>query len=567
LNINNGLAKQLIDANLLTQEKTISVLEQAKKEKKPFVHLLVEKNLVKAIYVAMFAAQEFGYPFFDISALDLADDISTIFKPEYLEKYQVIPIAKKNNRVVIGISDPMTIDHLDDLKFHTGYMFDVIIVEHDKLTKMIETLISSQDDGMSDLDDEIGELDFESDTEEDTEEEKEPDKHSDDKLVQFVNNMLVNAIKKGVSDLHFEPYEKGYRVRYRLDGILQQVATPPIQLASRISARLKVLSRLDISEKRVPQDGRMKMRLSKNKSIDFRVNTCPTLFGEKIVMRILDSDSAKLGIDSLGYEPEQKQLYLDALAKPYGMILVTGPTGSGKTVSLYTGLNILNTEDRNISTAEDPAEINLYGINQVNVNPKVGLTFASALKAFLRQDPDVIMVGEIRDLDTGEIAIKAAQTGHLVLSTLHTNDAPQTLTRLLNMGIPPFNIASSVSLIIAQRLGRRLCPNCKQVHEIDDESLLQEGFLNSDIGTFTLYKPNQDGCDACSGGYKGRVGIYQVMPISEEMGKLIMSGGNSIDLGEQSKKEGIDDLRRSGLKKVMQGIIGLEEVNRVTMDG
>jgi type IV pilus assembly protein PilB len=384
-------------------------------------------------------------------------------------------------------------------------------------------------------------------------------------VVRFVNKVLLDAIKRGASDVHFEPYEKRYRVRYRIDGILSEVASPPINLAAKLTARVKVMSRMDISERRVPQDGRIKLKLSKKRAIDFRVNTCPTLFGEKVVLRILDPSSAQLGIDALGYEPEQKQLYMDALSNPYGMILVTGPTGSGKTVSLYTGLNILNVPETNISTAEDPAEINLEGINQVNVNEKVGLTFAEALKAFLRQDPDIIMVGEIRDLETAGIAIKAAQTGHLVLSTLHTNDAPQTLTRLMNMGVPAFNIATSVNLIIAQRLGRRLCGDCKTLDDLPKEVLVSEGFTKADLAEgIKIYKAV--GCDKCTGGYKGRVGIYQVMAISEEMGRLIMGGANSIDLADQARKEGIDDLRRSALKKVMKGLISLEEANRVTKD-
>jgi len=388
---------------------------------------------------------------------------------------------------------------------------------------------------------------------------------SDAPVVKYVNKILVDAINKGASDVHFEPYEKRYRVRYRVDGILSEVASPPLNIAAKLTARIKVMSRMDISERRVPQDGRIKLKLSKKRAIDFRVNTCPTLFGEKVVLRILDPSSAQLGIDALGYEPEQKELYMKALANPYGMILVTGPTGSGKTVSLYTGLNILNTPETNISTAEDPAEINLEGINQVNVHEKVGLTFSAALKAFLRQDPDIIMVGEIRDIETASIAIKAAQTGHLVLSTLHTNDGPQTLTRLMNMGVPAFNIATSVTLIIAQRLGRRLCSHCKALDDLPEEVLLEEGFTQEDIETTPkIYKGV--GCDQCTNGYKGRVGIYQVMGISEEMGRMIMAGANSIDLADQSRKEGIDDLRRSALKKVMQGLISLEEANRITKD-
>ncbi len=384
-------------------------------------------------------------------------------------------------------------------------------------------------------------------------------------VVRFVNKIMLDAIKRGASDIHFEPYEKMFRVRTRLDGVLTQVASPPIALANKVCARLKVMSRMDIAERRVPQDGRIKMKLSKNRAIDFRVNTCPTLFGEKIVLRILDPSSAKLGIDALGYESDQKQLYLDALAKPYGMILVTGPTGSGKTVSLYTGLNILNTEDRNISTAEDPAEINLPGINQVNVNPKVGLTFASALRAFLRQDPDIIMVGEIRDLETAEIAIKAAQTGHLVLSTLHTNDAPKTLTRLVDMGVKPYAIASTVNLIIAQRLGRRLCENCREIRDIPAEALLQEGFTEAEINDgLKVYGPV--GCNQCNDGYKGRVGIFQVLPVTEAIQRIIMEGGNAIQIAEVAQREGVADLRQAGLQKVKDGVTGLEEINRVTIE-
>ncbi|HID49378.1 MAG TPA: type IV-A pilus assembly ATPase PilB, partial [Chromatiales bacterium] len=389
----------------------------------------------------------------------------------------------------------------------------------------------------------------------------------DTPVVRFVNKVMLDAINKGASDIHFEPYEKSYRVRLRIDGVLREVAAPPIGMAPRLSARLKVMSRLDISERRVPQDGRIKLNLSKNRAIDFRVNTCPTLFGEKIVLRILDPNSAKLGVDALGFEPEQKELFLTALHKPYGMLLVTGPTGSGKTVTLYTGVNILNQPDVNISTAEDPVEINLPGVNQVNVNPKVGLDFPAALRAFLRQDPDIILVGEIRDLETAEIGIKAAQTGHMVLSTLHTNDAPQTLTRLVNMGVPPYNIAGSVNLIVAQRLARRLCPNCKQEYDIPKEALLEEGFTDQDIAQgLKVFKQNPEGCDSCSGGDKGRVGIYQVMPVSEEMGRIIMEGGNAMELATQAEKEGIPDLRKSGLLKVKNGITSLDELNRVTKE-
>jgi len=437
-------------------------------------------------------------------------------------------------------------------------------VQEDLLEVFIEKAASAMDTGMDGmLDDDLENLDIGS------EEEEKPGataaEADDAPVVKYVNKILLDAINKGASDVHFEPYEKRYRIRYRIDGILSEIASPPINLAAKLTARIKVMSRMDISERRVPQDGRIKLKLSKKRAIDFRVNTCPTLFGEKVVLRILDPSSAQLGIDALGYEPEQKELYMNALSNPYGMILVTGPTGSGKTVSLYTGLNILNLPETNISTAEDPAEINLEGINQVNVNDKVGLTFAEALKAFLRQDPDIIMVGEIRDLETASIAIKAAQTGHLVLSTLHTNDAPQTLTRLMNMGVPAFNIATSVNLIIAQRLGRRLCGECKTQDDLPEEVLLKEGFTKADLAEkFKIYKAV--GCDKCTDGYKGRVGIYQVMGISEEMERLIMGGANSIDLADQARKEGIDDLRRSALKKVIQGLLSLEEANRVTKD-
>ena len=444
---------------------------------------------------------------------------------------------------------------------------DPVVVEQDKLEERITSAIEAVDTSMSDLgDDEDFDLENLDIASEDEEEEVVGREDVEDApVVKFVNKILLDAIRRGASDIHFEPYEKYFRVRTRLDGVLSQVATPPVVLANKVCARLKVMSRMDIAERRVPQDGRIKMRVTKNRAIDFRVNTCPTLFGEKIVLRILDPSQAKLGIDVLGYEDHQKQLYLKHLHKPYGMILVTGPTGSGKTVSLYTGINILNTEDRNISTAEDPAEINLPGINQVNVNPKVGLTFASSLKAFLRQDPDIIMVGEIRDLETAEIAIKAAQTGHLVLSTLHTNDAPRTLTRLVDMGVKPYAIATSVSLIIAQRLARRLCDNCKEMKDVPREALEKEGFTAEDLDAgLNIYGPK--GCKSCNEGYKGRVGIFQVMEVSEPMGRIIMEGGNAMQIADQAIKEGVYDLRRAGLNKVKEGVTSLEEVNRVTIE-
>ena len=561
-----GLARQLVMQNLLNEEEAKDALDSSKKDKLPFVQYITGKNLVNSIDIATLASSEFGTPLLDISAVDIEKETVAVIKEELITKHHALPIYKRGNRLFVAVADPTNIRAMDEIKFQSGLSIEAILVEADKLESAIEKALSEADESMnmSDFDDDDLEgLDYE-DTEK--EENQATGSDADDApVVKFVNKILLDAINKGASDIHFEPFEKFFRVRLRTDGILKEVAKPPVSLTPRILARIKVLSRLDISERRIPQDGRMRLKISKNRAIDFRVSTCPTLFGEKAVLRILDPSSAQLGIDALGYEGFQKDLYMDALSKPQGMILVTGPTGSGKTVSLYTGLNILNTEEVNISTAEDPAEINLPGVNQVNVNPKTGLTFAAALRSFLRQDPDIVMVGEIRDLETAEIAIKAAQTGHMVLSTLHTNDAPQTLGRLMNMGVPPYNIASSVTLIIAQRLSRRLCENCKQATDIPKEALLEEGFTEEDIATgFTIYKPV--GCSSCTGGYKGRVGIYQVMKISDKMGRIIMEGGNAIDLADQAQKEGIPDLRQSGLKKVMQGITSLEEVNRVTKE-
>ena len=560
----SGLARKLIKDNLLTEAGAEKAAADAIRKRVPFVTHLVETHLVKARDIAMASSQEFGVPLLNLDTLDIDSEVVKQVDEKLVRAHHALPIFKRGNRLFVAVSDPTNLTALDEIKFHVGANTESVLVEDDKLTRVIERALEASDTSLSDFSDtDLDDLEISAETDD-----KGPDVTAadadDTPVVRFINKVLVDAINKGASDVHFEPYEKVYRVRFRQDGILAEVANPPIALALKISARLKVMSRLDISERRVPQDGRIKMVLSKNRAIDFRVSTCPTLWGEKIVLRILDPSSAKLGIDVLGYEPDQKDLYMSALAKPYGMILVTGPTGSGKTVSLYTGLNILNTPDRNISTAEDPAEINLTGINQVNVNPKVGLTFAAALKAFLRQDPDVIMVGEIRDLETAEIAIKAAQTGHLVLSTLHTNDAPQTLGRLVNIGVAPYNSASAVNLIIAQRLARRLCNHCKAPEEIPREALLEEGFTEQDIPNLVVYKPV--GCDRCNDGYKGRVGIYQVMPVSEEMGRIIMTGGNAMDLADQAKKEGVADLRDSGLKKVKAGLLGLEELNRVTKD-
>ena len=560
-----GIARKLVMDNHLDEATAIAAVEAANKESMQITSYLVKHDMVPAQIIAMISSQEFGLPVFDLSVMDTEMAAFALVPEKLIIKLNSIPLFKRGNKLFIAISSPTNTQALDEFKFATGLSTEAILVQEDQLAAFIEKASNSMDTGMDDmLDDDLEDLDIGGEEEE--QEGPTAADASDAPVVKYVNKILLDAINKGASDIHFEPYEKRYRVRYRIDGILSEVASPPITIAAKLTARVKVMSRMDISERRVPQDGRIKLNLSKKRAIDFRVNTCPTLFGEKVVLRILDPSSAKLGIDALGYEPEQKELYLNALANPYGMILVTGPTGSGKTVSLYTGLNILNVPETNISTAEDPAEINLEGINQVNVNDKVGLTFAEALKAFLRQDPDIIMVGEIRDLETASIAIKAAQTGHLVLSTLHTNDAPQTLTRLMNMGVPAFNIATSVTLIIAQRLGRRLCGDCKTEDDIPEDVLLSEGFTQEDLAqdTFKVYKAV--GCEKCTAGYKGRVGIYQVMTISEEMGRLIMGGANSIDLADQARKEGIDDLRRSALKKIMQGMISLEEANRVTKD-
>ena len=561
-----GLARRIVDHGLLAEADAAAAQEEAQKKRIPLVTYLVNEKNVNAGEVAAAAAAEFGIPVFDIGSLDLESVPRGLVDEKLIRQHQALPILKRGNRLFIAISDPMNLVALDEIKFNTGISTEPLLVEEGKLSKVLDAALDEGDAGMAmdDLmDEDLDKLDISAE-----EDDAGPDIAGSDvddtPIVRFVNKVMLDAINKKASDIHFEPYEKTYRVRFRIDGVLEEMASPPVSLAPRIAARLKVLSRLDISERRVPQDGRIKMQLSKKRAIDFRVNTCPTLFGEKIVLRILDATSAMLGIDSLGYDADQKAHYLNALAKPYGMILVTGPTGSGKTVSLYTGLNILNTSDRNISTAEDPAEINLPGINQVNVRPKVGLTFAAALRAFLRQDPDIIMVGEIRDLETAEIAVKAAQTGHLVLSTLHTNDAPQTLTRLANMGVPPYNIASAVTLIIAQRLARRLCDKCRTIDDVPREALIEEGFREDQIDDIKIYKAV--GCEQCNKGYKGRLGIFQVLPISEDMGRLIMEGGNAMQLADQASKEGAADLRESGLKKVLDGVTSLEEINRVTKD-
>ncbi len=556
----------MVQDGIISEEALQEASEGAKKAKMTLIAYLVNEDLAEARAIAVAASHEFGVPLLDLDAIEVDLDVIRAVDQKLINKHRVLPLVKRGQRIFLGISDPTNLQAIDDIKFATSLRVEPVVVEQDKLEEQLTKAIEAVDTSMAGLEDDDFDLEnLDIAGEDDDQEDERRDDIEDAPVVRFVNKVLLDAIKRGASDVHFEPYEKIFRVRTRLDGILSEVALPPVILANKVCARLKVMSRMDIAERRVPQDGRIKMRLSKNRAIDFRVNTCPTLFGEKIVLRILDPSSAKLGIEMLGYEDHQREMYEKHLAKPYGMILVTGPTGSGKTVSLYTGLNILNTEDRNISTAEDPAEINLPGINQVNVNPKVGLTFSTALKAFLRQDPDVIMVGEIRDLETAEIAIKAAQTGHLVLSTLHTNDAPKTLTRMVDMGVKPYAIATSVSLIIAQRLARRLCDNCKEVREIPREALEKEGFTAEELDHgVTIFGPK--GCKACNGGYKGRLGIFQVMEVSETMGRIIMEGGNAIQIADQAVKEGVIDLRQAGLNKVKDGVTSLDEVNRVTIE-
>lgn len=558
-----GLAKQLVVAELLDEKVAQQAYQQARRDKVSLINYLVQNRLVKAMTLAEMASDQFGVPFFDLNAVDKEGQPRDLVSEKLVRQHHALPLWRRGNKLYIGISDPTSHQAVTDIQFSTGLNVEAILVEDDKLTDAIEKLFDNHGslNTMADVD-----LDMESQSAADVKETSIAGENDADDapVVRFVNKMLLDAIRLGSSDLHFEPYEKSYRVRLRTDGILHEVAKPPINLANRIAARLKVMAGLDISERRKPQDGRVKLRVSKTKSIDFRMNTLPTLWGEKIVMRILDPTSAQMGIDALGYEPEQQKLYLEALKQPQGMILVTGPTGSGKTVSLYTGLNILNTVDINISTAEDPVEINLEGINQVNVNPRQGMDFSQALRAFLRQDPDVIMVGEIRDLETAEIAIKASQTGHMVLSTLHTNSAAETLTRLHHMGVAAFNIATAINLIIAQRLARKLCPHCRKEADIPRETLIKEGFPEDKIGTFKLY--TAVGCNLCNGGYKGRVGIYEVVKKTPALERIIMEEGNSLDISIQMRKDGFNDLRTSGLIKAMHGITSLEEVNRVTKD-
>lgn len=561
----SGLARRLVEDKLLEEDVARKATEEATKTRVPFVTHLVQNNIVDSKAIATSASEEFGTPLLDITALDPDAIPKDLVDEKLIRSNHAIPVFHRGNRLFVAVSDPTNRTGLDEIKFQTGISTEEVLVEENKLAAFIENFLESQeDDGMGDLgDDDDVDLDMEAVDETggggDVDETTAID---DTPVVRFINKMLMDAIRSGASDLHFEPFEKAYRVRFRTDGVLQEIARPPVNLAPRISARLKVMSKMDISERRVPQDGRIKLKISKTKSIDFRVNTLPVLFGEKLVLRILDPSSAKMGIDALGYEDDQKKLYMEALYRPQGMFLVTGPTGSGKTVSLYTGLNILNTAELNISTAEDPVEINLEGINQCPVNAKVGLDFSEALRSFLRQDPDIIMVGEIRDLETASISVKAAQTGHMVMSTLHTNSAPETLTRLRNMGIAAFNLATSVNLIVAQRLGRRLC-SCKEKLEVPDSALLEAGFTAAQLAEpFEVFGPK--GCEKCSGGYKGRVGIYETMKVTAEIRKIIMEDGNALQIAEVSAREGFGTIYESGLRKVISGATSLEEINRVT---
>ena len=563
----SGLARRLVADGLLEEEAAGQAFQDALAKKVPFVKFLVENGIVNGRAIAHAASSEFGVPMVDIDTLDIDPDTIKIVSRDLITRHNAMPLFKRGARVFIGIPDPTNLQALDEIKFNIGGgTTEAVVVEWDKLAKIIDKALEAADTSLGAMEDSDLE-DFD-----DVEVGQEQPDHGNDAeiddapVVRFVNKCLLDAIKRGASDLHFEPYEKIYRVRFRIDGVLQEVSRPPLALAGKIAARIKVMSRLDVSERRVPQDGRIKLKLSKTKAIDFRVSTCPTLFGEKSVLRILDSDSAKLQIDQLGYEEFQKKLFLKNLAKPYGMFLVTGPTGSGKTVSLYTGINILNQEDVNISTAEDPVEINLPGVNQVQVDERTGMTFPKALKAFLRQDPDIILVGEIRDYETGSIAVKAAQTGHMVMSTLHTNDGPQTLTRLQDMGIQAFAVATTINLITGQRLCRRLHPDYKVRLDMPNDALLKEGFPQEWVDEgISVFGPGNGGAD-CPSGYKGRAGIYQVLPISDTMKRLIIEGANAVVLADQAKTEGVWDIRTSGLAKVRAGVTSLAEVNRVTVE-
>jgi type IV pilus assembly protein PilB len=559
----SGLALRLVREGLLTEATAEAIQLKASQKNRSFFTQLKSSKKIDSESLARTASQEFGLPLVDIAAVELDGAPVSLVQDKLIERHQVLPLYKRGTKLFVAITDPANTHALDEIKFHTGLGVEPILVNEKKLVAAIESVLEANDTSFADLEKDEGLEDIDISSEDDDSGKGDADvEQIDTPIVRFVNKVLLDAIKKGASDIHMEPYERKFRVRFRVDGVLHEVAAPPINLSGRIAARVKILSRLDIAERRVPQDGRMKLHLSKNRTIDFRVSSLPTLYGEKIVIRLLDAGSTTLGVEGLGFEDEQREIYLEAISRPYGMILVTGPTGSGKTVTLYTALSMLNSPERNVSTVEDPVEINLMGVNQVNINEKANLTFSGALRAFLRQDPDIIMVGEIRDLETADIAIKASQTGHLVLSTLHTNDAPSTLTRLLNMGVAPFNVASTVHLIIAQRLVRKLCDHCKQPIDIPEKALLDAGFTEEQIPELKLFSPV--GCDMCTEGYKGRSGIFQVMPLSEAMGALIMRGCTEHDIEEMAKSEGTLDLRHAGLRKVADGKTSLEEVERVT---
>ena len=564
-----GIARRLVQDGAMDEAAAREAMAKAGEAKVPLAQWIAEKKLVSAAAMAAANSVEFGMPVIDATAFDPTHNAMKLVSEELVQKHNVLPLFKRGSKLFVGTSNPTQTAHLAEIQFHTNLVVEPILVDEEQIRRVLEQwqnlsgqisgdLGSDDEEGLDNLEASIGDEDAGSESGVDA-------KGDDTPVVKFVNKVLIDAIRRGASDIHFEPYETDYRVRLRIDGLLKSVAKAPVKLSPRIAARLKVMAQLDIAEKRVPQDGRIKLNLSKTKQIDFRVSTLPTLFGEKVVLRILDGSAAKLGIDKLGYEPDQQALFEAAIQKPYGMVLVTGPTGSGKTVSLYTALGILNDDLRNISTVEDPVEIRLPGVNQVQQNTKRGMTFAAALRSFLRQDPDVIMVGEIRDLETAEIAIKAAQTGHMVLSTLHTNDAPQTIARLMNMGIAPYNITSSVTLVIAQRLARRLCTKCRKPQELPVNALLAEGFTQAEIDAgFTLYQAV--GCDDCTEGYKGRTGIYQVMPMSDEIQAIVLAGGNAMQIAEVAQQAGVRDLRQSALMKARNGITSLAEINRVTKD-
>jgi type IV pilus assembly protein PilB len=562
-----GISQSLVMSKTLTKEDALKHVSEAKAKQLTFAQYLIENKIVSAIEIAMLVSRDFGVPVVNIDLIERDPVTEKLISEKLVKRHNVVPLFKRGDSLFVALEDPSTQTSLKEIQFHTGLNTYGVVVESDKLHRHIDSLLNEKENAaLGDYLDDSNELDGLEISSDDDELEEDSGQSSDDApIVRFVHKILLDAVKQGSSDLHFEPYEKRYRIRFRTDGILLEVASPPINLSTRITARIKVMSNLDISERRIPQDGRFKLKISRNRSIDFRVSTCPTVAGEKVVMRILDPSSTKLGVDALGFNPVQRDNFMKAVFQPQGMVLVTGPTGSGKTVTLYTALNLLNNEERNISTAEDPVELKVTGINQVNMHPKAGLTFAETLRSFLRQDPDIIMVGEIRDLETASIAIKAAQTGHMVLSTLHTNSAAETLTRLVNMGVPPFNIAGSVSLIIAQRLGRRLCEKCKQPRDdIPQQTILEMGFGEADLAEMNLHKAV--GCAMCNNGYKGRIGLFEVMPISKKIGQVIMENGNSLEIENVAKSEGMTTIRDAGLRMIKEGISSIEEINRVTKD-